>query len=70
MPYKSNTMNHYVTTACLFLGFLCDIGFNLRILDSKIIIKIVYFLFLEKTAHVTSEVAIMTGWGNNKENDL
>ena len=39
-------------------------------LDSKIIINIVYFLFLEKTVHVTSGVAIMTGLGNNKENDL
>ena len=28
-PYKSNTINLYATKTCLFLGFLCDVGFNL-----------------------------------------
>ena len=55
MLYKSNTINLYATKTCLFLEFLCDIGFNL--------INI-------RLENNNKSVAIMTGWGNNKENDL
>ena len=42
MPYKSITINHYVTKTCLFLGFLCDIGFNLINVRGTLIDKLLY----------------------------